>query len=157
MSLVEIKALTEIKAEIIKYKQLVRETATKAQAMPSVFKIAKPATVRKNINNIWANLDKKVAETTSATNQLNECIAELEECKAIVREMDDALQQLKPILNTATMGTLRGLAKSTMKREHIKPNKKDKAAISVYRSRYDESKEIIRGGGFNKTKRRKQK
>jgi hypothetical protein len=154
---VEIKALTAIKAEIIKYKQHVRETATKAQAMPSVWKGVKPATMRKHMDNIWANLDKKVAETTSATNQLNECIAELEECKAIVREMDDAMQELKPILNTATMGTLRGLAKSTMKRGHIKPNKKDNVAISVYRSRYDESKEIIRGGRFNKTKRRKRK
>ena len=145
-------SLAEIKTEILKYKQLVRETADKGKIMPAQLQSAKPSLVRKHLDKLWGDAEIKESDVKMVTNQLNECIAELEECKAIVREVGESIQALKPIMNTATMGTLRGLAKDTMKRHSIKPDKRDKAATSVYRLKYNELEQVSKKGG--KTRRR---
>ena len=150
-------SLTEIKAEIIKYKKLVRETADKGKVMQAQLQSAKPSLLRKHMDKMWSNSEMKELEVKTVTDQLNECIAELEECKSIVQEVGETIQAMKPILNTATMGTLRGLAKQTMKAHSIKPDKRDKAATSVYRLKYDELEQVSKNRGGGKTKKRRKK
>jgi len=150
-------SLSEIKAEIMKYKKLVREKADNGKIMPTQLQSAKPSLIRKHIDRMWRDNEIVELDVKTVTDQLNECIAELEECKAIVREVGDTIQAMKPILNAATMGTLRGLAKDTMKRHSIKPDKRDKAATSVYRLKYDELKEVSKNRGGGKTRKRRKK
>ena len=150
-------SLTEIKAEILKYKKLVREKADKGKVMPAQLTSAKPSLIRKHIDRMWRDNEIVELDVKTVTDQLNECIAELEECKTIVQEVGDTIQAMKPILNTATMGTLRGLAKDTMKRHSIKPDKRDKASTSVYRLKYNELEQVSKKGGKTRRRRKQRK
>jgi len=150
-------SLTEIKAEILKYKKLVREKADKGKVMPAQLTSAKPSLIRKHLDKMWGDTEIVELDVKTVTDKLNECIAELEECKAIVQELGESIQSMKPILNTATMGTLRGLAKDTMKRHSIKPDKRDKAATSVYRMKYNELEQVSKKGGKTKRRRKQRK
>jgi hypothetical protein len=157
-------SLQKIKDDILEYKQHIEGILEKFKVMEHDIKQVNPALIRKNLDKLWDDIIYKETETTIVVDKLNQCVKELNECKSIMDKINETLQVFKPIYNSATIGTLQGLAREKIKKHNIKPDDDDIGAQFVVEENYDELKDIraksksrrsLSRGGRKKTRRRR--
>jgi hypothetical protein len=157
-------SVQQIKTVILDFKKLITVALEKSKPMPHDVKNTKPSIIRKNIEKVWSDITNKETELVMTTEILNVCVKELEECKSIIGQINANLQEIKPVYNTATMGTLQGLTREILEKHNIKPDKNDIGANFVLELDHDELAKIRSEkkrsrtnsrGGKNKTRRKR--
>ena len=157
-------SLETIKSDIVAYKELIRNTTNKSKEMIIGYKKADPYIVRTHNHRLWVDITKKETELEMGFQQLNECITQLDECKALLNELNENIQTIKQTFNNATTGELGmgELAFDSMIRHGINPEDDDLGAQSAFNDmerRLDEAqkkREQTKRGG-RKTKRKRAK
>lgn len=147
-------SVQQIKTDILDFKKLITVALEKSKPMPDNLKNTKPSIIRKNLEKVWSAITIKEAEMVVITETLNECVKELNECKSIIGQINANLQEIKPIYNTATMGTLQGLTRDILEKHNIKPDKNDIGANFVLELNHDELAKIRSDKKRSRTKSR---
>jgi hypothetical protein len=147
-------ALETIKKDILEYKKIITVALEKSKPMPNDVKNIKPSIIRKNLDKVWSDITNKETEIVTTTEILNDCVKELEECKSIIGQINANLQKVKPVYNTATMGTLQGLTREILEKQNIKPYKNDIGANFVLGLEHDELAKIRSEKKRSRTKSR---
>ena len=128
-----------IKEAISDDKKVINNSLEKLKAIISAYACQTPEKVREGYDRIFGIIEKKRTEINEKKVYIDESINDLIECKNILLEMEEVINQIGITSNEGRMGTLHGLCRELINKEQIPL---DEIGETVIDFPYDEKKEI---------------
>ena len=143
--------------ETDQYAVFIRKTYDKLILLENQIKILNPSDIRQNYDKYWDIINKKEIEINEEKEELEESINNLEDGKELVDKKSEIIQNIKTIINSLRIGTLRGNTRQTIKENNIVADPNDEIAQNVLDQPYNEQGDLNnnqnQSAGLNKRRK----
>ena len=147
--------LNNVVDEVIEYRQFLERMVPQLKYTNDSIMKHKPSVTRDYYEKVYKVMNNKDIEFVNALGQINEVIANLEQIKVIIAQLQEITHNNKIELNNSKIGTLEGLARQQIIQLGIQPTTRQEA--EVMSQTYNEPKRKSKKGGKTKRKSSKNK
>ena len=132
------------------YKEQLDEALAQVNNIPKIIEKLQPEKIR-GYDRLWEIIQNKENESIQGMTDLDEGIKIIENCKNILKDINQNIKETKKTLNSRIVGTLEGMARQAIAENSIPT--KTYAQQSVLDQDYNELENIRSVGGFSKKRK----